>query len=154
MILEIKTTNDKILRQVAEVVDLDVEFDKTISLVKDMIETVKDKKGVGLAAPQIGISKRIIVVKDPDTEEFIPMINPNIVWTSFDRESNDEGCLSVLDENGNPIHKKVFRFTRVRVEYQTLTGQKQELLAKNHLLSRIIQHEIDHLQGRLFIDYV
>lgn len=156
MILEIMHlgTDDEILRQVAEPVDLDVEFEKTATLVRDMIETVKDKQGVGLAAPQVGVSKRVIVVKDPDKDEFIPMINPVINWTSFDKESNMEGCLSILGPDGNPLHEKVFRFTRVKVQYQTLSGQTQEILIKNHLFSRIVQHETDHLDGKLYVDYL
>ena len=154
MILEIKHVGDEILRQTAEPIDLDIEFDKIAVLVRDMIETVKDKKGVGLAAPQVGVSKRVIVVKDPDTDEFFPMINPIITWTAFDKEFMKEGCLSVLDENGNSIHETVGRSTRIKVEYQTLSGQKQETMIKNHLLSRIIQHETDHLDGKLFIDYL
>ena len=119
-----------------------------------MIETVKmTDHGVGLAAPQVGISKRIIVIKDLDTNEFFPMINPVITWTSFDKENSQEGCLSVVDENNNPIHDNVLRFTRIKVKYQTLGGSIEETLVKNHLSSRIIQHEIDHLDGKLFIDY-
>ena len=152
MILEIKYAGDEILRQIAEPVDLNVEFEKTATLIKDMIETVKNKKGVGLAAPQVGISKCIIVVKNPDTDEFFPMINPEITWTSFDQESMQEGCLSVLDESGNPIHKPRMRYTRIRVKFISLSGQEQEILIKNHLLSRIIQHETDHLKGILFTD--
>lgn len=154
MILKIKTVGDDILRQTAEPIDLDVEFEKTAILFRDMIETVKYKNGVGLAAPQVGVSKRLIVVKNPDTDEFIPMINPVITWTSFDKEYNSEGCLSVLDEKGNPIHGKVFRFTRIKLKFQGLSGEWHEMLIKNHLMSRIIQHEIDHLDGKLFVDYV
>lgn len=154
MILEIRHAGDEILREIAKPVDLDVEFDKIATLVKDMIETVKLKKGVGLAAPQVGISKQVIVVKDPDTDDFIPMVNPEITWTSFDKECMEEGCLSVVDKFGNNIHENIFRFTRIKVKYQTLTGQEQEVLVKNHLMSRIIQHETDHLKGKLFTDYL
>lgn len=152
MILEIKHVGDEVLRQVAEPVDLSIEFEKTAALVRDMIETVKDKKGVGLAAPQVGISKCVIVVKDPDTDEFFPMINPEIIWTSFDQEAMQEGCLSVVDEFGKPIHKPRMRYTRITVKYKNLAGIEQETMIKNHLLSRIIQHETDHLKGILFID--
>ena len=152
--LDIIKVGNKVLREIAEGVDLSTEKEYISHLVEEMIETVKATGGVGLAAPQVGISKRLIIVRDSDTNEFIPMINPIITWTSFDRECMKEGCLSVVDENNKPIHKNIFRFTRVKVKYIDIEGKEQEKLVKNHLMSRIIQHEIDHLQGRLFIDYI
>lgn len=152
--LEIVHMGDKVLRQIAEGVDLSTEKEYISHLIEEMIETVKDAGGVGLAAPQVGISKCLIIVKNPDTNEFIPMINPEIVWKSFDKECMKEGCLSVLGEDGKPIHENVFRYTRVRVKYQDIDGQEYEDLIKNHLMARIVQHETDHLIGKLFIDYL
>lgn len=155
MILDIKYLGDDILRQIAKPVNLNTERKEITILIENMIETLKTHdKGVGIAAPQVGISKRLIVVKNPDNKEFCAMINPIITWTSFDKECLEEGCLSVIDKSGNNIRGSVFRFTRIRIEYETLNGEKQELLVKNHLFSRIIQHEIDHLDGKLFIDYL
>ncbi len=152
--LDIVKVGDDILRKIAEAVDLSTEKEYISHLIEEMIETVKNAGGVGLAAPQVGISKRIIIVKDSDTNKFIPLINPEIIWKSFDKECMKEGCLSVVDKNGKPIHENVFRYTRVRVKYQDLDGQEHEILIKNHLMARIAQHEIDHLNGILFIDYL
>ena len=152
--MEIIKKDNPILRQISEPVDIEVDLERNLQLIKDMVETVKASGGVGLAAPQVGILKRIIVVKDSDTSEFTPMINPEITWTSFDKECKEEGCLSVLDENNKPIHKKIFRYTRIKVKYFGLMGHQYERLIKNHLMARIIQHEVDHLNGKLFIDYL
>lgn len=152
--LEIIKVGDKVLRETAEAIDLSTEKEYTSHLITEMIEVVKNAGGVGLAAPQVGISKRLIVIKDSDTSKFIPLINPEIVWKSFDKECMKEGCLSVMGEDGKPIHENVFRYTRIRVKYQDLDGKEHEDLIKNHLTARIIQHEIDHLNGILFIDYL
>ena len=106
--LEIVHVGDKVLRQIAEGVDLSTEKEYISHLIKEMIETVKNAGGVGLAAPQVGISKCLIIVKNPDADEFIPMINPEIVWKSFDKECMKEGCLSVLGEDGNIYTWKLF----------------------------------------------
>lgn len=154
MILDIIKQDNSILRQVSEVVDLkDNAYLK--ELVNNMIETVRSVDGAGLAAPQVSILKRIIIVKDIDNpDQFFEMINPEITWTSFDKQYEFEGCLSVLGEDGKPIHERVPRYKRIKVTWQDLNGNKHEELIKNPLLARIIQHETDHLKGKLFIDYL
>lgn len=154
MILDIIKQDNSILRQVSEVVDLkDNAYLK--ERVNDMIETVRSVDGAGLSAPQVSILKRIIVVKDIDNPgQFFEMINPEITWTSFDKQYEYEGCLSVLGEDGKPIHERIPRYKRIRASWEDLEGNKHEELIKNPLLARIIQHETDHLNGKLFIDYL
>lgn len=152
--MEIVHLGDKALRKSSEGVDLTVEKEYVQHLTEGMIELAKANNGVGLAAPQVGINICVIVVKDPDTHEFFPMINPEITWTSFDKECKEEGCLSVLGEDNKPIHKPIWRYKRIRVKWEDLDGNIHEELIKNPLLSRIIQHETDHLFGKLFIDYL
>ena len=157
-IREIITQDNEILRQIAKEVDLsDITKKEEITiLIEDMIETVKASNGVGLAAPQVGISERVIVIKDVTLTNkvvFYEMINPTFTWLSFDKEYGDEGCLSVVDKYNNPIHGKVWRHKRINVEWLDKDGKKHNCRFTNPLQSRIIQHEIDHLQGRLFIDY-
>lgn len=153
-VLEITKLGNEVLRTICETVDLNTEHDYIQSLISNMIDTVIKSKGVGIAAPQVGISKRVIVVKNVETGIFFSMINPEITWTSFDKECKEEGCLSVLDDSGQPIHKNIWRYKRVRVTWQDINGEIHEELIKNPLQARIIQHEIDHLNGKLFIDYL
>ena len=109
-----------------------------------MKEVLKHEKGVGLAAPQIGISKRVIIV---DTgEEFFALLNPVVVEKSKEKVRTKEGCLSVKG-----VWFEVERAKRVVVRAVNKEGQKLEIEAEN-ILSVIVQHEIDHLNGKLFID--
>lgn len=151
MILDIVKQDNPILRQIAEPVkDEDLK-----ELISNMIETVKSVDGAGLAAPQVGISKCLIIVKDVDTPgRFFEMINPTITWTSFDKQYEFEGCLSVLGKDGKPIHERVSRYKRIRATWEDLEGNLHEELIKNPLFARIVQHETDHLKGKLFIDYL
>jgi peptide deformylase len=124
------------------------EFDDELrTLVDDMFESMYVAQGIGLAAPQIGVSKRITVLdlsfqKNP--EEKIVLINPEITY-KHGKQYEEEGCLSLPD-----IHEKVSRAAEVKVRAQTLDGEWKEYDAKE-LLSRAFQHEIDHLDGILFI---
>ena len=154
MILDILTQENPILRQYSENIDLLKEKEIIQDLITNMKDTVINSKGVGIAAPQVGILKRIILVKNPDAEDFFEMINPEIIWTSFDKQYEYEGCLSVLDEQGKPIHRRVVRYDRLKVKWLDINGIEHEERINNRLLSRIIQHEIDHLNGKLFIDYL
>ena len=123
----------------------------TAKLMQDMLETMYDAPGVGLAAPQIGVLKRIIVV-DPthDGEERRPlkMANPEIVWTSEETKPPEEGCLSLPDE-----FEFVTRPDRIRVKYIDENNTPQEL-ETDGLLAVAIQHELDHLEGVLFVDHI
>jgi len=118
--------------------------DVIISLLDDMAETMYEKKGVGLAAPQIGIAKRLIVV-DPGENRLIKLINPRCL--EWEGEAVDvEGCLSIPG-----IYGEVPRATRVLVEALDTSGKQLRLEAEG-FLARILQHEIDHLDGILFLD--
>lgn len=128
-------------------------------LVKDMLETMYAFDGVGLAAPQIGVNKRLIVI---DTEwpnkdaKPLVLINPKIVYKEGEIKS-EEGCLSFkgdgMKESGVNF-KEIRRFRKVKVNYTDLNNKKQNIEADGDLLSRCLQHEIDHLDGILFIDRV
>ncbi len=123
-------------------------------LIEDMIETMRNAPGVGLAAPQVNVSERVIVVELPaDEEEGTPaelyaFVNPEIIKTSREVEEGQEGCLSVPGYVG-----EVPRYTMAVVRGQDAYGRPQRVRAKDYL-ARIFQHEIDHLDGILFIDRV
>ena len=139
--LKILTAGDPVLRQTAaEVTKIDK---KLIKLLKDMAETMYAADGVGLAAPQIGVSKRIVVIDVGDG--IIEMINPVIV----NKEGSvvgGEGCLSVPEYEG-----EVERAEKVECEFTDRSG-KRYLIETDGLLAIAIQHELDHLDGVLFID--
>lgn len=139
--LKILTAGDPVLRQTAaEVTKIDK---KLIKLLKDMAETMYAADGVGLAAPQIGVSKRIVVIDVGDG--LIEMINPVIVKKEGSVVGG-EGCLSVPEYEG-----EVERAEKVECEFTDRSG-KRYLIETNGLLAIAIQHELDHLDGVLFID--
>jgi peptide deformylase len=123
------------------------------ALVRDMLETMYVAPGIGLAAPQVGVLKRLFVVDVADKkkgEEPAPtvLLNPEIAWRSEEEVSLEEGCLSV------PGHfAEVLRPREVRMRYQDLEGELREIDADG-LLARCLQHELDHLDGVLFIDRI
>ena len=123
---------------------VDYAKDELAALAADMILTMKKAPGVGLAAPQIGKSIRLIVVER--TPAPLVLINPKIVKHSLRRDTMEEGCLSVPGKYG-----LIKRYKSVSVKAQTLDGQPFELEAKG-FLAQIFQHEIDHLNGTLYID--
>lgn len=138
-----------VLRQVATPVETVNAEIKT--LIKDMFETMYDAPGVGLAAPQIGELHRVIVM-DPSKEEDAPdpiaMVNPEITWASDETWVYQEGCLSIPE-----YYEDVERPVKIRVKFLNEKGEQQELEAEE-LLATVVQHEIDHLDGKLFIDYL
>jgi len=140
---------DPVLRQKAEPVK---EVDEDIRhLLDDMVETMYDAVGIGLAAPQIGISKRLIVMdcaKDDNPPEIWKMVNPEITRRSDETSKIEEGCLSIPGYNGD-----VARPAEVDVRYLDSDGNLQEMTATG-LLAACVQHEIDHLDGVLFIDHL
>lgn len=143
-IRNLRFNEDEILRKKCRVVD-DIN-DRIKILVEDMKETMYENNGVGLAAPQVGILKRIFVVDVMDGFGPRVFINPEIL--ELDGEQTDEeGCLSLPGR-----HKKVKRANKIRVKALNLEGEEFELEA-SELLSRAIQHEYDHLEGVLFIDH-
>jgi peptide deformylase len=146
--LKICRYGSDVLRKVAEPVE--EITDEIRQLARDMLEKMYDSDGVGIAAPQIGVSKRIIIVDvDPydPSKDPIALINPEIVDRQG-QESAEEGCLSVPDIRG-----EVKRAERVTVEGLDLDGSKVRIEA-TELLARALQHEIDHLNGVLFIDHL
>lgn len=139
--LNILVAGDPVLRKVAEPVK---KIDKKlVKLLKDMAETMYAAEGVGLAAPQIGVSKRIVVIDVGDG--IYELINPEIVHSEGEVVSS-EGCLSVPTYEG-----EVKRAEKVECEFNDRTG-KRMLLQAEGLLAICIQHELDHLDGTLFID--
>lgn len=127
------------------------EFDDSLrQLAKDMAETMYHAPGVGLAGNQIGIARQIIVVdisSKEDERKHIVLINP-VLSEGQGCESGNEGCLSVLEYDA-----KVERFTKIRVQAKNLEGKELDFIAEDRL-ARIIQHEVDHLRGILFIDRI
>ncbi|MHC1740709.1 MAG: peptide deformylase [Anaerolineaceae bacterium] len=149
-LLTIVTVPDPVLRRKAHKI---TEFDKDFqTLVEDMIETLRDAPGVGLAAPQVGISQQLIVVEYGDEEdETLPkklfvVANPEIIQTSETVIEGLEGCLSVPDLVG-----EVDRFESIVVKGLNRHGKPLKIKAEDWL-ARIFQHEIDHLNGILFTD--
>ncbi len=120
--------------------------DEVRALAADMFETMYLAKGIGLAAPQVGRSERIAVI-DVDDKPFV-IINPEIVEADAKTAKAEEGCLSIPE-----IYGDVERPARVRVRARDLDGNEFEIEA-TELLARCLQHEIDHLHGKLFVDYL
>jgi peptide deformylase len=122
-----------------------------VRLMDDMLETMYKAPGIGLAAPQIGILQRVIVVDVADKDEKpqpFAMANPEILWRSDETSVHNEGCLSLPDH-----YADVTRPKQVRLRYIDRDGEVRELDADN-LLATCVQHEIDHLNGVLFIDHI
>ena len=145
----ILTEPDKLLRQISEKVEKVGKEEKT--MMKDMLDTMYAANGIGLAAIQIGIPKRIIVMdlsKDLENKKPMYFINPVIQKKTTKKSAYEEGCLSVPDQ-----FAEVERPSKCEVEYLDYDGKKQLLKAEG-LLATCIQHEMDHLEGVLFIDYL
>jgi peptide deformylase len=145
MKLEVRILGDPVLREKA--VPVAQISDQTRQLIRDMFETMYAEEGVGLAAPQVGVSERIIVV-DPHNDEVaaFALINPEILEASKETEKGEEGCLSIPG-----LRDLVERSVRVVVRGTTPEGEVRELDLSG-LPARIIQHEVDHLDGILFFD--
>ncbi|KAA0687074.1 peptide deformylase [Azospirillum brasilense] len=148
-VLDILVAPHPVLKQKAKPVEkVDARIAK---LMDDMVETMYAAKGIGLAAPQIGILERVIVVDVHDKDEKpnpIRLANPEIVWKSDETSVCEEGCLSVPDQ-----YAEVTRPSSVRVRYLDETNETREIEAEG-MLATCIQHEIDHLNGVLFVDYL
>ncbi|RYH01644.1 peptide deformylase [Salipiger sp. IMCC34102] len=141
---------DPRLKKVADPVDtVDAEVR---ALAEDMLETMYDAPGIGLAAPQLGITRRIITMDCVKEEGAEPrpmvLINPRITWASEERSTYEEGCLSIPDQ-----YAEVERPAEVEVTWMDVDGQTQQERFDG-LWSTCVQHEIDHLDGKLFIDYL
>ena len=140
---------DKRLRQKSEpvkAVDAEVR-----TLVDDMFETMYKAPGVGLAAIQVGVPRRVVTVdtdKKDEPKQPQVFINPEIVWSSEEKGTYEEGCLSIPE-----YYEEVERPSEVKVRFMGLDGTTQEVAA-NGLLATVLQHEIDHINGVLFIDHI
>ena len=118
-------------------------------LISDMLETMYEAKGIGLAATQIDVHERLIVIDISDQlDQPLVLINPTIIWTSTERHVNEEGCLSVPG-----IYDGVERFDSVRVQALDRDGVTCNIEAQG-MLSVCIQHEMDHLVGKVFVEYL
>jgi peptide deformylase len=140
---------DKRLRSVSKPV---VEIsDEIRTLVADMFETMYEAPGVGLAAIQVGVPSRVVVMdlskREAEAEPRV-LINPEITWSADEKSLYEEGCLSIPD-----IHEDVERPARVKIRYLDLDGKPHEADAEG-LFATCIQHEVDHLNGVLFIDHI
>ena len=154
MILPVTLYGDPLLRRVAK--DVDLNDPELPAIIENMFETMYKADGVGLAAPQVGLSKRIFVVdaspaadEEPELENFKKaFINPQIIETFGDAWSMEEGCLSLPN-----IRESVSRDESVVIEYYTQDG---ELVEEEYsgFAARVILHEYDHLEGKLFIDHI
>jgi len=120
-------------------------------LIDDMFETMYDAPGIGLAAIQVGVPQRIVTIdtaRQDEPKKPIALINPQIVWSSDDLSSYEEGCLSIPE-----YYEEVERPAKVRVRFTDRDGTDCEMEAEG-LLATCLQHEIDHLEGKLFIDHI
>jgi peptide deformylase len=140
---------DKRLRLVSEPVNKITGEIK--ALVEDMFETMYAAPGIGLAAIQVGVPKRVVTMdlskKEGEKEPHV-FINPEITWASDDPSIYEEGCLSIPE-----VHENVERPAKVRFRYLDLDGKSHEAEAEG-LFATCIQHEVDHLNGKLFIDHI
>ncbi|GAB4229695.1 MAG: peptide deformylase [Methyloligellaceae bacterium] len=152
---EIITIPDPLLRKPSAPVErIDADLKR---LVDDMLETMYDAPGVGLAAVQVAVPRRVIVMdvayrqsEEGEVSEKAPicMINPQILTRSDEMRAHDEGCLSIPD-----FYAEVERPARVTVSYLDVEGKEREMTCED-LLATVVQHEVDHLDGKLFIDYL
>jgi peptide deformylase len=144
-IRKVRKIGDPVLRETSNNVE---KIDKPVlDLVSDMLDTLEEEGGVGLAAPQIGITKRIILVRYEDKVE--TYINPEIEIIENKRIEGDEGCLSIYSIQGFQVK----RYPRIKIRTTNIKGNTEEFIAED-LLARVIQHEVDHLDGIMFIDHL
>lgn len=141
----VRKIGDPVLRESSKDVE---KIDKAVlDLVKDMLDTLQDEGGVGLAAPQIGITRRIIMVRFEDKVE--TYVNPELEVLDDEMVEGDEGCLSIYSIQGFQVK----RSPRIKVKALNIKGEPVEFIAED-MLARILQHEVDHLNGVLFIDHL
>ena len=149
--LQMKLCGDLVLRQKCEPVsEITPELLATLDEMVSMMDT---QNGVGLAAPQVGILSRFLVMMDPDTKTVYRMKNPQITSVSNEKCTMEEGCLSVLGADNLPVFSNVTRPASVTVEWTNESGERVGAQMSG-LPARIVQHETDHLDGTLFIDHL
>ena len=124
--------------------------DELKTLTDDMFETMHSVNGIGLAATQIGVDKQVAVIDiSPEKNEPLVIVNPKIqILDPSKKEDYDEGCLSVPG-----FFETISRPSDIKLSYQDLNGKKQEIKPEG-LLTKVVQHELDHLNGRLFVDHI
>ena len=125
--------------------------DDVKALAADMLDTMYDAPGIGLAAIQIGVPKRLVVVdlaKNPEERSPMVLVDPEITWVSDEKRVHEEGCLSIPE-----YYEEVERPERIRLTYRNLDGETVDTEADG-ILATCIQHEVDHLNGVLFVDYL
>ena len=135
----------RVAQPVAEVTD------ELRTLMDDMLETMYRAPGIGLAAPQVGVDRRVVVVdlaREDNERSPLRLINPELIWVSDDNVAMEEGCLSLPDQ-----FAEVKRPSAVRLRYLDEHGAQQEIEADG-MLARCLQHEVDHLDGILFVDHL
>lgn len=146
-ILSILRYPDERLHKVAK--PIEAVDERIRKIAADMLETMYAAEGIGLAATQVDVHERLIVIDVSDTRnQPMVLINPVQLWLSDERERSDEGCLSVPG-----IYEEVERAAQVRIRALDLDGSEREIEADG-LLAVCIQHEMDHLMGRVFVDYL
>jgi len=155
MILPIYTYGQPVLRKVAQ--DIEKNYPELDTLIENMWETLAESDGIGLAAPQIGLAIRLVVIDLRDLKDTFPeyadfknvYINPHIIeFDETNTDTSEEGCLSLP-----AIHEKVARPTRIRVRYCDADFQEHDEWVEGYL-ARVMQHEFDHLEGKMFIDHI
>lgn len=156
MILPIYTYGQPVLRKQAE--DIDADYPDLKELIGNMFETLADSEGIGLAAPQIGLAIRLVVIDLDVLSDDMPeykgfrkaFINPHIIEydDASEKQSMEEGCLSIPG-----IHESVTRPTRIRVQYMDEEFTQHDEWVEGYL-TRVMQHEFDHLDGKMFIDRI
>lgn len=152
MILPIYLYGQTVLRKVTE--NITPEYPELDKLIQDMFETVENAEGIGLAAPQIGLPIRLVIIDLTPLAEDMPeyadfrkvYINAHIIETSEETDAMEEGCLSLPG-----IHEKVTRPTRIRVQYMDENFVEHDEWVDGYL-ARVMQHEFDHLEGKVFVD--
>ena len=147
--LQMKLCGDLVLREKCSPVDTITP--EILKNMDEMVKMMRNQSGVGLAAPQVGVTKRFLVMMNPETEEVFKMINPVITSRSTDTVVMEEGCLSVLGPDDLPVYANVSRPAVVSVEWMGVDGKKYAA-EMSGIMARIVQHETDHLDGVLFID--
>jgi peptide deformylase len=149
--LEMRLCGDLILREKCDLVaEITPEIQRTMD---EMVKSMEEQCGDGLAAPQVGILQRFLVVTNPDDKQVFKMINPRFISKSEKLCTMEEGCLSVLGNDDLPVYANVSRPESVEVEWTDETGALMRAKMSGYP-ARIVQHEMDHLDGILFMDYL
>ncbi|MDD2212242.1 MAG: peptide deformylase [Clostridia bacterium] len=153
--IELKTIGDEVLKKIAQEVPRH-EIQQKDTLINEMISIMRENVGVGIAAPQIGVSERIVVIEIEENKRYpnvekMPltvMINPKIKILDSEIEDGYEGCLSVPGIRGI-----VPRYKKIEVEYLNMNGQEERKVLEN-FPAKVVQHEVDHLEGMVFLERV